>query len=156
PCAWHPIVIARVVGPIAGRPDVALGGKWRLLVHGHGGRGHINRDTNLREGCRRDGQHYQREQQRTNGGNDTHCASSCRFILGLPGGALLLRVEWIERHDFRTRRAAHFVSLANSSAKTFSFRNCLSLVKNAQFEKGSWPTMIAQRSWFSLLLAADG
>ena len=51
-----------------------------------------------------------------------HCASSCPVILGLPGDALLLRVAWMERHDFRAKRTAHFVSLANGSTMSFSFR----------------------------------
>jgi len=40
---------------------------------------------------------------------------------GLPGGALRLRVAWMEGRDFRTKRSAQFVSLANGSAMTFSF-----------------------------------
>ena len=43
--------------------------------------------------------------------------------LGLPGDALLLRVAWMERRDCRTKRSASFVSFANSSAMTFSFRS---------------------------------
>jgi hypothetical protein len=38
----------------------------------------------------------------------------------LPGDALLLRVAWMERHDFRAKRVEELVSLANSSAITFS------------------------------------
>ena len=40
----------------------------------------------------------------------------CPFIPGLPGDALRLRVAWIERHDFRTKRTAQSVSPANDSA----------------------------------------
>jgi hypothetical protein len=47
------------------------------------------------------------------GRDETHCASFCLVILGLPGDALLLRVAWMAKHDFRTKRTAHFVSLAN-------------------------------------------
>jgi len=46
----------------------------------------------------------------------------CPIILGLPGDALLLRVAWIDRPDFGTRRADDSVSLAKSSARTFSLR----------------------------------
>jgi|HubBroStandDraft_3_1064219.scaffolds.fasta_scaffold06508_3 hypothetical protein len=77
----------------------------------------------LRERCGRHGQHYEREQQRTNGWDDTHCASFCLIILGLPGDALLLRVTWM-RGTISGRNAMHtFISLANSSAMTFSFRS---------------------------------
>jgi hypothetical protein len=39
-----------------------------------------------------------------------------RFILGLPGDALLLRVAWTEGRDFRTKPTDDLVSLANGSA----------------------------------------
>src|ERR1700733_2789820 len=40
PCARHPVIIAFVVvvGPIAGYPDITLGGADRLFVHGQCGR----------------------------------------------------------------------------------------------------------------------
>src|SRR5208282_3349170 len=135
PRTWHPIVITigGVVSPVPRRPDIALGGEGWLLVHGQRRRGDANRYADLRERGRRHGQHYEREQQRTNGGNDMQCASSCPVILGLPGDALLPRVAQMERHDFRTKRTAHFVSLANGSAMSFSFSGILCMVKNAQF-----------------------
>jgi hypothetical protein len=45
------------------------------------------------------------------------------IILGLPGDALLLRVAWMERVDFRAKPIADLVSFANSSAITFSFQD---------------------------------
>jgi hypothetical protein len=45
-----------------------------------------------------------------------------RSSLACPVMLSLLRVAWMERHDFRTKRTAHFVSLANGSAMSFSFR----------------------------------
>jgi len=54
--------------------------------------------------------------------------------LGLPGGALLLRVAWMERRDFRTKRTEHSVSLGNSSVVNFLISGLLSLVNNAQFD----------------------
>jgi hypothetical protein len=56
------------------------------------------------------------------------------MILRVPGNALLLRVAWIERHDFRTKRTEGSVSFENGSAETFSFRRCRNLSKKAQVE----------------------
>jgi hypothetical protein len=56
--------------------------------------------------------------------------SFCLIILGLPDDALLLRVAWMERHDFRTKRT-DLVSLANSSVMNFLISGLLSLVNNA-------------------------
>jgi len=49
------------------------------------------------------------------------------MILRVSGGALLLRVAWIERHDFRTKRNADSVSPENSSDGIFSSRRCRNL-----------------------------
>jgi hypothetical protein len=51
----------------------------------------------------------------------------------LPGSALVLRVAWMERHDFRAKRTA-YVSLANGSVMNFLISGVLSLIKSAQFD----------------------
>jgi hypothetical protein len=89
----------------------------------------------LSERCRRHGQHYEREQQRTNRWDDTHCASSCPFILGLPGDAVLLRVAWMEGTISGRNVLNDSVSFANSSVRNLLILGVLSLVNNAQFEK---------------------
>jgi flagellar motor switch protein FliM len=58
----------------------------------------------------------------------------CLIILGVPGDALLLRVAWMERHDFRTKRTDDLVSLANSSVVNLLISGLLSLVNNAHNE----------------------
>jgi hypothetical protein len=88
----------------------------------------------LRERCGRHGQHYEREQQRTNGWDDTHCASFCLIILGLPGDALLLRVTWMERHDFRTKRNAHFCLARKQFCYDLLISELLRLINNAHNE----------------------
>ena len=60
PCAGHPVVVADivVVGPVAGRPDIAIAGASRLLVHGQRGRADSDRDADLRRRCQRNDDHY--------------------------------------------------------------------------------------------------
>ena len=60
-----------------------------------------------------------------------HCPSSHPVILGLPGEALLLRVAWMERHDFRTKPTEDLVSPANSSVMNLLIPELISLVNNA-------------------------
>src|SRR4029077_19514735 len=56
--------------------------------------------------------------------------------LRLPGVAPRLRVAWIERHDFRTKRTNEdSVSLENVLTETLSFRRCRGLSKNAHSSK---------------------
>jgi len=59
--------------------------------------------------------------------------SFCRFILGLPGPALLLRVAWMEGTIWG-RNVLELVSLAKFCYDPLISR-FLSLVKNAHFEK---------------------
>ena len=58
-----------------------------------------------------------------------------RSSFRLPGVALLLlRVAWIEGHDFRAKRTEDFVSLANGSARKVLISETSRLFTNAQFE----------------------
>ena len=84
PRARHPVIIAVAVSPVAGCPEITLGGHGRLLIHRQRRRAKRNGYSNLRERCRGDGQHYEREQQRTNGGDDTHMIPLCRSSLACP------------------------------------------------------------------------
>ena len=56
-----------------------------------------------------------------------------RFILRLARCGVVLRVAWMERHDFRAKRTA-CVSLANGSVIDFLISGVLSLIKSAQFD----------------------
>jgi len=73
-----------------------LSGERRLLVHGQRWRADSNGYADLRERCSRQGQHYEREQQRADRRDETHYVSFGLIILGLPGDALLLRVAWMK------------------------------------------------------------
>src|SRR5208283_3381184 len=93
PGAGHPVIIAAVPGPVAGRPDIAVAGANGLLVNGQCRRPEGDCDTNLGKGSGRYRQHYQCEKYFTNGAN-AHCAFSCPAILRFPGTALRLRIAW--------------------------------------------------------------
>jgi hypothetical protein len=119
PCTRHPVVIAFVVvvGPIARCPEITLAGYGRLLVHGQRWRGECNRYADLRVGCRRHGQHYECEQQRTNGGDDMHFASSCRLSFAFPVSLCCCGLRGLNGTIFGRNVLEDFVSLANSSQK---------------------------------------
>src|SRR5579864_335364 len=87
PRAGYPVVISVIVivGPVAGRPDITLGGAKRLFVHRQGRWADPDRYAHLGKRSRRDGGHYKCEQPTTNGGKTTHCVSSCPIILRFPG-----------------------------------------------------------------------
>jgi hypothetical protein len=55
------------------------------------------------------------------------------MILRVPGNALLLRVAWTERHDFRAKRAEVSVSLASSCHGHCRIADTRNLFKKAQF-----------------------
>src|SRR5208337_4157296 len=68
PCARHPVVVIDVVvvGPVAGCPNVAVTRAKRLLVDGQRRRTDGDGHADLRERCRRQAQHHEREQKCTN------------------------------------------------------------------------------------------
>src|SRR5580704_902981 len=67
PRSRDPIIVVVTVSPVTGGPDVAVPGGDGLIINGQFGRGDPDGYTkaNLGRGCRRDGQQYEREQQRT-------------------------------------------------------------------------------------------
>src|SRR5580692_1573018 len=102
PCARHPVVpcVSVGVGPISGRPEITVARTKRLLVRGQFRRGQRNRNADLCEGCRRNGQHDNRKQERTNGREDAHYVSFCPMILRVPGDTVPLRTARMEGRDF--------------------------------------------------------
>src|ERR1019366_373177 len=134
PCARHPVVIADVVivGPVARCPEITVPRTKRLLIDRQGGRAEPNGHADLRERCCRHREDDEREQQRTNK-TDMHCDSFSPSSLVCP--------VLLGRSGFRGLRGANegrngtadCVSLANGSARTFSFRRGRNLFKKAQF-----------------------
>src|SRR5580692_6801323 len=86
--------------PISGRPEITVARTKRLLVRGQFRRGQRNRNADLCEGCRRNGQHDNRKQKRTNGREDAHYVSFCPMILRVPGDTVPLRTARMEGRDF--------------------------------------------------------
>jgi hypothetical protein len=78
PGTRYPVVVVVSISPVPRRPDITIAGNGRLLVNREFGRGERDRYADLRVGCRRDSQYDECEEQRTNGGNETHCASFWR------------------------------------------------------------------------------
>jgi hypothetical protein len=57
PCAWHPEVAFVAIGPVAGRPQITLGGSHWLRVHREFGRSDRDGHAELCERRDRDGQY---------------------------------------------------------------------------------------------------
>src|SRR5271157_5364530 len=79
PCPRHPVVIVEVIGvsPVPRCPEITIAGTERLLVDGKFRRSEVDGYANLRKRCCRQGQHDEREQQRTNETN-VHCVPLAR------------------------------------------------------------------------------
>src|SRR3984893_4250358 len=78
PRARYPVVVFVSVSPIPRGPDITIARDGRLLVNRQFRRGECDGDADLRVRCRRGRQHDECQQQRTNGGNETHGASFLR------------------------------------------------------------------------------
>ncbi len=93
PCTRNPEVAFIAVGPVAGRPQVAVGGDHGLLIHRQRRWSDRDRYAELRKRSGRDGHDQKRQQQKT---RDTHFELPCRIILRLPVSTLPLRAAWSE------------------------------------------------------------
>src|SRR5579864_8934776 len=80
PGARHPVVAIGTVGPIAGRPDIAVAGARGLRVHGQHRWGDVHGDQHSREGGSGNDQDKKSKPNET---QSTHCGSSCPFVPGV-------------------------------------------------------------------------
>src|SRR6202165_6030801 len=145
PRTRHPVVIAVVFGisPVPRCPEITVAGTKRLLVNGQFRRGKADRYPDLCERCRRHCQHNECEQQRTNGGEDTHCGSFVLDQFWPINPSLVQSLCGCELRGLKGTISGRNVLLQTPSrsqmvlTETVSFRRCRGLSKKAHFQQAS-------------------